>query len=66
MAKKDRELLEWQLKEKEIKAKLQGLEDRVKKFRGFQASPKLSEPSTLMELPALRGSLLSLNTVCFT
>jgi hypothetical protein len=61
VVRKDRELVEWQLKEKETKAQLHGLEEKVKRS---QASPKPPEPrKLLMELPALRESLRSLKAV---
>ncbi|KAG0599964.1 hypothetical protein M758_12G191300 [Ceratodon purpureus] len=61
VVRKDRELVEWQLKEKETKAQLHGLEDKLKNSRVLQASPKPPEPRKLLiELPALRESLRSL------
>lgn len=67
MVRKDRELVEWQLKEKATKAQLHGLEDKVKKCRVPQASPKPPEPRKLLvESPALWESLRSLKAVGFT
>lgn len=65
VAKKDQEVVEWQLKEKETKAQLHGLEDKMKKTtlvlhpspRFQPPSPRLKPRRLLMELPALRESL---------
>src|SRR4051794_20044805 len=74
VAKKDQEVVDWQLKDKETKAQLHGLEDKMKKTLvlhpspRLQASPRLKPRKLLMELPALRESLRhSLKAVtCFT
>lgn len=55
--KKDRELVEWQLKEKETKAELMRLEDKLKRSR---ISSKLEPRKLLLEIPALRETLRSL------
>lgn len=63
VAKKDQEVVEWQLKEKETRAQLRGLEDKIKKplvlhpSPRLQASPRLKTRELLMELPALQESL---------
>lgn len=72
VAKKDQEVVEWQLKEKETKAQLHGLEDKVKKSLvlhtspRLQGSPRLKPRKLLMELPAFRESVrYSLEAVMF-
>lgn len=63
VAMKDQEVVDWQLKEKETKAQLQGLEDKMKKTLvlhpspRLQLSPRLKPRKLLMELPTLRESL---------
>lgn len=66
VVKKDRELEEWQLKEKETRTQVHELEDKVKKTRVVQASSQFEPRKLFLALPALRESLRSLKAVCFT
>jgi len=73
VAKKDQEVVEWQLIAKESKAQLHGLEDKMKKTLvlhpspRLQASPRLKPRKLVMELPAFRESLQhsSKAVICF-
>lgn len=62
---KEREVMEWQLKEKETKAQLEVLEQKLERAQYLQASQM--EPRRLLTLlPALREWVRSLKPVRFT
>lgn len=55
--------MEWQLKEKETKAQLQEVDERLKRERHAQMSQPLEPKKLLSLLPALRDWLRSLKKV---
>lgn len=61
--KREHEVVEWQLKEKETKAHLQDLEDKLKRARFLQTSQRMEPRKLLTLLPALREWLRSLKKV---
>ena len=61
--KKDQEVVEWQLKEKETKAQLQEVDEKLKRERHAQMSQPLEPKKLLTLLPALREWLRSLKKV---
>lgn len=65
VVKKEQELVEWQLKEKETKAQLQDVEENLKRAHFVQASQQLEPKKLLTLLPALREWLRSLKKVCW-
>lgn len=70
--KKDQEVVEWQLKEKETKAQLQEVGNKLRKAYHAQALEQMEPKRLLTLLPALREWLRSLkkvvvlpsNTIC--
>ncbi|KAG0571884.1 hypothetical protein KC19_VG051400 [Ceratodon purpureus] len=63
VVKKDQEVVEWQLKEKETKAQLQEIDEKLKRERHAQMSQPLEPKKLLNLLPALREWLRSLKKV---
>jgi hypothetical protein len=61
--KKDQEVVEWQLKEKETKAQLQEVDEKLKRERHAQMSQPIEPKKLLTLLPALREWLRSLKKV---
>lgn len=61
--KKDQEVVDWQLKEKETKAQLQEVDEKLKRERHAQMLQPLEPKKLLTLLPALREWLRSLKKV---
>lgn len=65
VAKKDQEVVEWQLKEKETQAQLQEVGEKLRRARQTQVAQPLEPKKLLTLLPALREWLCSLKRVRF-
>lgn len=63
---KEREVMEWQLRENETKAQLEVLEHKLERAKYIQESQRMEPRRLLTLLPALREWVRSLKTVRFT
>jgi hypothetical protein len=66
VTKKDQEVVEWQLKEKETQAQLQEVGEKLRRARQTQMAQPLEPKKLLTLLPALREWLRSLKKVGFS